>query len=422
MSYHILANSIRGDGKAPIGITREDRSRHIFAIGQTGVGKSTFLRNLMLQDVASRGFSFFDPHGVDAEDLLDYIPAARIEETIYFNPQDTAYPVGFNLLGAQRGEADLVVSSVIESLRQAWPNSWGPRMEHILRNCFYALLEKPGSTILSVQRLLSDDDYRRAVTAKIKNTPVRHFWENEFASYDHRFKVQAIAPIQNKIGYIASNSLLRNILGQARSKFDLLEILDGGKIFIANLSGIGTKEADFLGSLLLTAFHLTALRRCAKEDAPLLPHHIYLEEVHRFSTPTLASMLSEIRKFGISLTMAQQFLDQNKYEEVQKALLGNAGTLAVFRVAPADGEVLCSALDPDIVKASALTSLSVGELYVRTTIEGKVLTQRSYVRPGGRAKRQGRGQSIINDSQRAWGTPREKIERRIVRIFSTAFK
>ncbi len=420
-TLHILASSTRGDGRAPIGITANDHSRHIFAIGQTGVGKSTFIRNLILQDIASsRGFSFFDPHGVDAESLLDYIPSTRIEDTVYFNPQDTSHPIGFNLLDGQagRGEADLIVSSVIESLRQAWPDSWGPRMEHILRNCFYTLLEEPGSTILTVQRLLTDDSYRRVVTGKLTNIPVKHFWEQEFAAYDYRFKTQAIAPIQNKIGYITSNSLLRNILGQVHSKFDLSEIFDHGKIFIANLSGIGAKEADFLGSLLLTAFHLTALRRRSnKQAAQLMPHYVYLDEVHRFSTPTLGAMLSEIRKFGVALTMAQQFLDQNKDEEVRKALLGNAGTLAVFRVAPADARILSEALDPDIVNASELTTLAVGELFIRTSIQGKLLTQRAHSRATSSIPKEGRGRSIINDSRRAWGTPRAKVEKRIERMF-----
>lgn len=412
MSYH-LAYTTKGDGRAPIAITEADRSRHIFAVGQTGVGKSTFIRNLVMQDIAAgRGFSFFDPHGSDAESILDFVPADRIEDTIYFNPQDTAFPVGFNLLG--RGEHDLVVSSVLESLRQAWPHSWGPRMSHILRNCFYALLGEPGATILHVQRLLTDDAYRSAVTAKITNAPVKHFWKNEFAGYDYRFRVQAIAPIQNKIGYIASNSVLRNILGQTKSRFNLIDVFDNRKIFIANLSGIGAKEADFLGSLLLTAYHIAALQRRPPGPA----HNVYLDEVHRFSTPTLASMLSEIRKFDISLTMAQQFLDQNSEEQVRKALLGNAGTLAVFRVAPADAHVLSEALDAQIVSASELTGLNTGELYVRTSIEGYQLTQRARTKPAGHMKRAGRRQSIINDSQRAWGAPRSKIEKRIERIFN----
>lgn len=412
-SRHILASSTRGDGRAPIGITAEDRSRHIFTIGQTGVGKSTFIRNLILQDIAAgRGFSFFDPHGSDAESMLDFVPADRIEDTIYFNPQDTAFPVGFNLLGG--GAPDLVVSSVLESLRQAWPDSWGPRMSHILRNCFYVLLSEPGATILHVQRLLTDETYRKALTDRITNAPVKHFWEKEFAAYDYRFRVQAIAPIQNKIGYITSNSMLRNILGQTKSRFNLIDVFDSRKIFIANLSGIGAKEADFLGSLLLTAYHIAALQRRTPGPA----HHVYLDEVHRFSTPTLASMLSEIRKFGLSLTMAQQFLDQNSEEQVRKALLGNAGTLAVFRVAPADAHVLSEALDAQIVSASELTGLNRGELYVRTSIEGRQLTQRARTKTAGYAKRAGRRRSIVNDSQRAWGAPRSKIEKRIGRIFN----
>ena len=413
MSHH-LAYTTKGDGRAPIAITEADRSRHVFAIGQTGVGKSTFIRNLIMQDITEgRGFSFFDPHGADAEDILDYIPSHRIEETIYFNPQDTEHPIGFNLLGGG-GEDDLIVASVIESLRQAWPNSWGARMEHILRNCFYALLSEPGTTILHVQRLLTDKAYRRSVTRKITNIPVKHFWDNEFAGYDHRFRVQAIAPIQNKIGYITSNALLRNILGQTRSRFSIPDIFDNQKIFIANLSGIGAKESDFLGSLLLTAYHMSAMRRRGSQPA----HHVYLDEVHRFSTPTLASMLSEIRKKKVSITMAQQFLDQNKDEMVRKALLGNVGTLAVFRVAPADADVLSMALDTEIVSSSELTGLSVGEIYVRTSIEGNQLTQRAHIKPDAYMRKAGRKQSIINDSQRAWGTRREKIEKRIDRIFN----
>lgn len=414
----ILAYGTKGDGKAPMGITEADRSRHVFAIGQTGVGKSTFLRNLVLQDIAQEGgFSFFDPHGQDARDLLEYIPTERINDVYFFNPQDTPRPWGFNLLEGEGNpeETDLIVSSVIESLRQAWPDAWGPRMEHILRNSLYALSEVPGTTILHVAPLLVDDEYRRVVTSKVSNPAVRHFWQHEFASYDYRFRVQVIAPIQNKLGYISSNTLLRNMLGQAKTTFDVPAILDEGRIFIADLSGIGSKEADFIGSLLLTQYHISAMRRRGKGRHK--PHHIYLDEVHRFSTSTLANMLSEIRKFGVSLTMAQQFLDQNKDELVRKALLGNVGTLAVFRVAPKDGGILSEALDPQIVSGDVLTTLGVGELYVRTSIEGRLLTQRAHIKPETHAKRYGRGESFINNSRLAWGRPVDKINKRIERIF-----
>lgn len=414
----ILAYGTTGDGRAPLGITEADRSRHIFAIGQTGVGKSTFLRNLVLQDVArGGGFSFFDPHGEDARELLDYIPTDRINDVHFFRPADTAQPFGINLLEGEGSpeEIDLIVSSVIESLRQAWPDAWGPRMEHILRNSLYALAEVPGSTLLHVAPLLVDEKYRRVVTEKVSNPAVRHFWKHEFTAYDYRFRVQVIAPIQNKLGYIASNSLLRNIFGQAKTTFNISSILDEDKIFITDLSGIGSKEADFIGSMLLTQYHIAAMRR-GKENRT--SHHIYLDEVHRFSTPTLASMLSEIRKFGVSLTMAQQFLDQNNDELVRKALLGNVGTLAVYRVAPKDSRILSEALDPDIVSADTLTTLGVGELYIRTSIDGKQLTKRAKTRAEIHAKRYGKAQSFINNSRLAWGRPVAKINKRIERIFN----
>ena len=414
-----LAYSTVGDGKAPVMIGEADRSRHIFAIGQTGTGKSTFIRNLIMQDIAEgRGFSFFDPHGQDAEDLIDYIPPSRIEDTIYFNPQDTDYPMGFNLLsgGGTRRESDLIVSSVIESLRQAWPDAWGPRMEHILRNSLYALLEEPGATLLHVQRLLTDDGYRRVVTNKVTNLPVKHFWEQEFAAYDYRFRVQAIAPIQNKIGYITSSSLLRNLLGQNKAKFNLVDVFDKGQIFIVNLAGIGAKEADFIGSLLLTLFHLTGMRRRAERGETLKVHNLYLDEVHRFSTPTLSNMLSEIRKFNISMTMAQQYLDQNRGEQVRKALLGNVGTVTSFRVSPADSKIISEALDPEIVKPPELTTLGLGECYIRTSVEGKVMTVRAKTSVP-IDTRYGRANSIINDSRHTWATTREKIEKRVDRIF-----
>ena len=260
----ILAYRRTGDGRAPVEITADDRSRHVFAIGRTGVGKSTFIRNLIFQDIAAgRGFSFFDPHGEDAREILDFIPSDRVQDVVYFNPSDQDFPIGLNLLAHQGGESDrdLIVSSTIASFRQAWPESWGNRMENVIRMGLYALLDEPGSTILHLQRLIVDRSYQSVVVPKITNPASRLFWTQEFPSWTARQRVDYTTPVLNKIGYIAANSTLRNIFGQARTSFDLGKQMQEGKILIADFSGLAPKDADFVGSLLLTQYHLTGLRR-----------------------------------------------------------------------------------------------------------------------------------------------------------------
>lgn len=424
----VLGYSTKGDGNGPVCVSSADRRQHLFVIGQTGTGKSTFLKSQMKQDLlAGKGFTFIDPHGADARDIIEYVPRDRVKDVIYFNPKDMEYPFGLNLLQyTHASQRDLVVDGVVSALRHLWPESWGDRMDYIIRNACYALIEEPGRTLLEVSRMLTDKGFRDHIIRRTTNPAVRHFWLNEYPTWS-KFEGQATAPVQNRIGAIATNSVLRNIVGQARSTFDIRWITDNSKIFIANLSGLGEKAADILGSLLLSLYHITVLSREMHYDSPeykagergdLPDHYLYIDEAHRFSSTSLAGMLVEVRKYGLSITLAQQFLKQNKSEKVRDALLGTCGMLAVFRVGVEDAQVLEMNLDPLIVKAEELTGLERGEVYLKVLEDGQPFISRTRTRQVSPAAYVGKGRGIVNYSRHNYGRPQVKIERRIKRIYA----
>lgn len=408
-------------GGAPVGITQADRSQPFFVIGKTRSGKTTFMRNLMEQDIVSgRGFSFFDPHGQDARKLIRMIPPGRINDVLFFDPKDHEYPIGFNVLEEKDPKYhDLIVEGVLSFFENYWKDEHANRMVYILRNCLYTLLYNKDSTLLHVRRLLVDEAYRESSIKNVRKPAVLDFWKNEFDAWDYRFRIQAIQSLLNRIGFIVSNDTLTYILGQKKSSLDPRRAMDNSKIIIADLSGVGEKVKDFLGSLLLTFFHIGALRRRSIFTGPLAPHNVYIDEVHEISTRSTARMLSGVGKFGLTLTLAQQYLDQNEDDQVRKALLGNSGHLAVFRVSPKDARELSDALDPEIVGASELTSLGVGELYIRTTQGKTVLTQRATTNQNSLFPYIGKEESVIRSSRHYHGRPCASVTRQLRNVFSS---
>lgn len=325
------------------GILPDDRRRHVAIVGKTGMGKTTLLQNLMRSDVrAGRGVALLDPHGDLCDTILASVPRARTNDVVLFDAADTSHPLSFNVLHCPRPELrPLVASGILSAFKKLYGEFWGPRMEHILRNAFLALLEVPGSTLLTVLRLLADTRFRQSLVAKLGDPVVRAFWQKEFAALPVRFQLEAVAPIQNKIGHFVSSPLLRNIMGQSRNGLDLRAVLDDGRVLLVNLSKgrLGDDVSALLGSFLVTAIQLAAMSRADVAEGDRPDYYVYVDEFQNFATESFATILSEARKYRLALTLANQYLGQLD-EATAKALFGNVGTLVSFQVGADDSEQL----------------------------------------------------------------------------------
>ncbi len=361
--------------QVPFGIKAKDRTRHVYVIGKTGMGKSTLLENMAVQDIKNgNGLAFIDPHGQTAETLLTYIPEERINDVLYFAPFDTDYPISFNVMedvGPDRRH--LVVSGLMSVFKKIWVDAWSARMEYILSNTLLALLEYPNSTLLGVNRMLSDKGYRKKVIDNISDPAVKSFWVDEFLNYNERYMQEAGDAIKNKIGQFTSNPLIRNIVGQPKSSFDIRKIMDDKKIIIMNLSKglVGESNANLLGSMLTTRLYLAAMSRAdlTQEQMKEMPNfYFFVDEFQSFANATFADILSEARKYKLNLTIAHQYIEQME-EEVRNAVFGNVGTTISFRVGPFDAEVLESVFTPKFL-APDIVNLGFAQIYLTLMIDG----------------------------------------------------
>jgi hypothetical protein len=332
------------------GMLRVDRSRHMYIIGQTGAGKSGTLELLALSDIFhGQGYAIIDPHGDFAIDNLRFIPGGRLEDVVYFNPADTAYPLGFNPLEVTNPNMKSNISSeVIGVLKRMFAESWGPRLEYILRYTILALLDRPETTMLDITRMLTDKKFRKETLGYCTDTVVLQFWNIEFASWTEKFQAEAIAPILNKVGAFTANPIIRNIIGQPKSTFNIREIMDNGKILVVNLSKglLGEDNSSVLGAFLVTKIQLAAMSR---SDIPNIedrrPFYLYVDEFQNFATDSFATILSEARKYGLNLTVANQYTSQMS-ETVRNAVFGNVGTMISFRVSADDSPILAKQFEP----------------------------------------------------------------------------
>lgn len=357
------------------GIRAGDRDKHIYIIGKTGMGKSTMLENMAIQDIQNgEGVAFIDPHGSTAERLLDFVPHERIKDVLYLAPFDTDHPIGFNVMeDVGYDKRHLVVSGLMGAFKRIWVDMWSARMEYILQNTLLALLEYPDSTLLDVNRMLSNKVFRSAVVQKITDPIVRTFWAEEFATYTDTYTREATPAIQNKVGQFTSNPLIRNIVGQPQSSFDLRAMMDEKKIFIVNLSKgrMGETNAALLGSMLVVKIYLAAMSRADEPAARmrLLPRfNFYVDEFQSMMNEAFADILSESRKYKLALTLANQYIEQME-EKVRDAVFGNVGTLVCFRVGPFDAEVLKTVFEPTFM-AQDLVGLGIGQIYLTLMIDG----------------------------------------------------
>ena len=359
----------------PFGIKSADRTRHVYVIGKTGMGKSTVLENMAIQDIKNgHGLAFVDPHGKTAELLLDYVPADRVRDVLYFAPFDTDFPVSFNVMedvGADKRH--LVSNGLMSAFKKIWVDAWSARMEYILNNILLALLEYPDSTLIGVNRMLADKEYRKRVVENITDVSVKSFWVDEFARYGDRYMQEAGAAIQNKIGQFISNPLVRNIIGQPKSSFDLRTMMDEKKILIVNLSKgrVGEANANLLGSMLITKIYLGAMSRAdtPERELRILPNfYLYVDEFQSFANESFADILSEARKYKLNLTIAHQYIEQMS-DEVRAAVFGNVGTMITFRVGALDAEVLEKEFAPQFT-AQDLVNLGKFQTYMKLMIDG----------------------------------------------------
>ncbi len=339
--------------EVPFGIKTDDRRRHMYLIGKTGMGKTTVMENMVIQDIRNgHGVAFLDPHGDSIQRILDSIPSNRVNDVIYFNPADMEYPVAFNILEAVDTKyKHLVASGLMGVFTKIWANLWSARMEYILNNTILALLDSPGNTLLGITRMYVDKKYRKKIVDNIKDPMVRAFWTDEFANYNEKYRTEAIAPIQNKVGQFLSSGIIRNIVGQPKSTIDLREIMDQRKILIMDLSKgrVGEDNSALLGAMIVTKLQLAAMSRTDVPEKERKDFYLYVDEFQNFATDSFATILSEARKYRLNLIVGHQYIGQLVQErntKVRDAIFGNVGTLVVFRIGAEDAEFLVKEFEP----------------------------------------------------------------------------
>ena len=358
------------------GIKLDDRRRHFYSVGKTGMGKTEMLKNMAIQDIqGGNGMGFIDPHGEAAEELLHFVPSSRVNDVIYFNPADTDYPIAFNVMEKVDPEhRHLVASGLMSVFKKVWPDVWSARMEYILNNAILALLEYPGSTLLGINRMLSDVDYRAKVVEKISDPVVKAFWTQEYARYTQRYEVEATAAIQNKVGQFISNPLIRNIVGQTKSSIDMREVMDGQKILILNLAKgrIGEDNSRLLGAMLVTKLQLAAMSRVDVPEEERKDFFLYIDEFQNFASDSFVNILSEARKYRLALILSHQYIAQlgvGTEAKIRDAVFGNVGTMVVFRVGAEDAEWLGKEFTPDFI-AEDFVNLGKYNIYIKLMIDG----------------------------------------------------
>lgn len=354
------------------GIKRRDRGRHMYIVGQTGAGKSFLLQLLTLSDIYHDvGFAIVDPHGDFVTDIMRYIPAHRVKDVVYLNPADRDFPIAFNPMEVTDPAMRDHVSSELVGVLKRMFDSWGPRLEYILRYTLLALIDYDGATMLDIPRMLTEKTFRKRVIREIKDPIVKNFWTIEFASWNEKFASEAVAPILNKVGAFVANPLVRNIIGQQKSAFNIRHIMDEGKILLVNLSRgqVGEDNAAILGALMVTKIQLAAMSRADVPMEDRRPFYLYVDEFQNFATDSFAVILSEARKYGLNLTVANQYVAQMP-EVVRDAVFGNVGTMISFRVGPGDSAILGKYFEP-VFEAADLTRLHNQSIFINMIINGE---------------------------------------------------
>lgn len=412
------------DTSKKIGIAQADRRFHFLATGRTGTGKSSMLLNMLVQDIqAGRGVGLIDPHGDLAEAVLPFIPKTRRKHLVYINPTDLDYPVALNLLGqVSEDERHLVAENLLAIFQKIWHDSWGPRMAYLLRNTLLALLENPGSTLLAIAKLLTDEKYRQRMVRNISDPFVRHYWEREFAAFPERLRAEVISPVQNKIGAYLSNRPLRNILGQSASTIHFGTIMDQKSILIANLAKgrLGEEAANLLGSFIVSGLQQAAMARASQPEEKRLDFYLYIDEFQNFTTDAFAGALSEIRKYRLSFILANQYLGQLT-DNIRDSVLANIGTLVLFRLGTDDAETFGKEFGSEW-PVSNLVNQNPYEIYYKLMQKGTVRGpyQATTIPPPIAPVKNltDYTEELIEASRRRYSRPRAEVEAKIERFLA----
>lgn len=412
-------SSFRGQ-REQFGIKREDRRRHIYIIGKTGMGKSVLLQNMVYSDVQSgRGVAVIDPHGDLAEAVINFVPASRTNDVVILDPSDVSHPFAFNMLEytEDANQRNLMVSGLLGVFKKMYAESWGPRLEHILRNCLLALAEYPNTSMLGIMRILVDNEYRQKVVEKVTNPTVKSFWEDEFAKMQDKFRTEAISPIQNKVGQFLSSPIIRNIVGQVKSTVNIRFMMDTKKIIIVNLSKgkIGEDNSSLLGSMLITKFQLDAMSRADIPEKERKDFYLYVDEFQNFATDAFATILSEARKYRLNLTMANQYISQMP-DEVRDAVFGNVGSIVCFQVGFDDAEYFSSQFSEEVLP-NDIVDIPKYHSYSKLMIDGMPSKTFSVATlpPPEPDMEEGRREKIVRLSRERYCKPREVVEDKILR-------
>jgi CxxC-x17-CxxC domain-containing protein len=409
------------DKNTLFGIKRKDRRQHVYILGKSGTGKSVLMFNMIIQNIKNgEGVCVVDPHGELVEAVLSAIPPHRLKDAVYFNPADTEYHVGFNVLELIDPQyKHLVASGLMGIFTKIWANAWSARMEYILNNTILALLDTPGSTLLGIPRMLVDKDYRQKIISNLKDPVIKAFWVHEYEAWQDKFRNEAIAPIQNKVGQFLATSIIRNVVGQSISTINIFDIMNDGKIFLVNVAKgrIGEDNSGLLGGMIITKIQLAAMERVRIPEEHRKDFYLYVDEFQNFVTDAFAGILSEARKYRLNLTVAHQYTAQLKVgvnTAVRDAVFGNAGTMIVFRVGSDDAEFLESEFDPEFTPQD-IVNLPNYKIYLKLMIDG--VTSRPFsaktlppmVKSGDKKVEE----EVIKSSRALYCRPKEVVEREI---------
>ncbi len=416
----------------PFGIKTDDRRRHIYLIGKTGMGKTTMMENMAIQDIRNgHGIAFLDPHGDSVLRILNSIPSERVNDVVYFNPADLEYPVAFNILEAVDPKyKHLVASGLMGVFTKIWANLWSARMEYILNNTILALLDSPGNTLLGITRMYVDKKYRKRIVDNIKDPMVRAFWTDEYANYNEKYRTEAIAPIQNKVGQFLSSGIIRNIVGQPKSTLDLREIMDNRKILIMDLSKgkVGEDNSSLLGAMIVTKLQLAALSRVDMSEGQRKDFYLYVDEFQNFATDSFATILSEARKYRLNLIVGHQYIGQLIYGQgdtrntkVKDAILGNVGTLIIFRIGAEDAKVLVKEFEPQFEEVD-MVNLPKFQILLKLMINGVASEPFSATTLAPSPDfYTGNAEKVINVSRERYTNPVVKVEEKISRWMGSEY-
>lgn len=409
------------DKNTLFGIKRKDRRQHVYLLGKSGTGKSVLMFNMIIQNILNgEGVCVVDPHGELVEGVLSAIPPNRMKDVIYFNPADTEYHIGFNVLELIDPKyKHLVASGLMGIFTKIWANAWSARMEYILNNAILALLDTPGTTLLGIPRMLVDKDYRQKIISNLKDPVIKAFWVHEYEAWQDKFRNEAIAPIQNKVGQFLSTSIIRNVVGQSESTINIFDIMNEGKIFLVNVSKgrIGEDNSALLGGMIITKIQLAAMERVRIPEDERKDFYLYVDEFQNFVTDAFAGILSEARKYRLNLTIAHQYTAQlvsDKNSAVRDAVFGNVGTMVVFRVGSDDAEFLESEFDPEFTPQD-IVNLPNYKIYLKLMIDG--VTSRPFsaktlpplVKSGNKLIEE----EVIRNSRELYCRPKEVVEQEI---------